>query len=94
MAPRALRITVSLSAARCRRRIVRAVRKMEASAPQDRGLSHEGWLSIQLLSTFHRLRSITPDPNVIAEALQYSPELEVNAGRVRKRWENVWGRKR
>ena len=27
----------------------------------------EGWLPIQLLATFNRLRSISPDPNVIAE---------------------------
>ena len=45
----------------------------------------EGWLTIQLLATFNRLRSISPDPNVIAEALKLSPELEVHGGRVRKR---------
>ena len=45
----------------------------------------EGWLPIPLLATFNRLRSLTADANIIADALHYSQELEVNQGRVRKR---------
>ena len=45
----------------------------------------EGWLPIQLLANFNRLRSLTTDVGLIAEALHYSPELEAIDGRVRKR---------
>ncbi len=45
----------------------------------------EGWLPIQLIASFNRLRSLTMDVNVIAEALRLSPELEVREGLVRKR---------
>ena len=45
----------------------------------------EGWLPIQLLASFNRLRSLTTDVHVIAESLRYSPELEVCDGLVRRR---------
>jgi len=46
---------------------------------------HEGWLHIQLIASFNRLRSLTMDVNLVAEALRLSPELEVCNGMVRKR---------
>ena len=45
----------------------------------------EGWLPIQLIASFNRLRSLTVDVNLVAEALRLSPELEVCNGMVRKR---------
>ena len=46
----------------------------------------EGWLPIPLLASFNRLRSLTMDVQIVAEALSLSPELEVrDDGLVRKR---------
>jgi mRNA deadenylase 3'-5' endonuclease subunit Ccr4 len=45
----------------------------------------EGWVPIQLIASFNRLRSLTKDVNLVVEALRLSPELEVRNGMVRKR---------
>ena len=45
----------------------------------------EGWLPIQLIASFNRLRSLTSDVELITAALQLSPELEVRDFHVRKR---------
>lgn len=48
-------------------------------------MDSEGWLPIQLLATFNRLRHLTTDIVILTEALKLSPELEVQDGHVRKR---------
>jgi len=45
----------------------------------------EGWVPIQLIASFNRLRSLTKDVDLVVEALRLSPELEVRDGMVRKR---------
>ena len=45
----------------------------------------EGWVPIQLIASFNRLRSLTKDVHLVVEALRLSPELEVRNGMVRKR---------
>lgn len=48
-------------------------------------MDSEGWLPVQLLATFNRLRHLTTDIVLLTEALKLSPELEVLEGHVRKR---------
>ena len=45
----------------------------------------EGWLPLQLLATFNRLRSLTTEVAIIADALRFSTELEVHGSQVRRR---------
>jgi len=48
-------------------------------------MDREGWLPIELIATFNRLRHLTTDIGIVTEALKLSPELEVCDGYVRKR---------
>lgn len=46
-------------------------------------MNPEGWISIQLLASFNRIRQLTPDPPLVREVLALSSVAEVSGDWVR-----------
>jgi len=53
-------------------------------------MDSEGWVSIPLLASFHRMKRLTQNVMVIEQAIVASPDLEINNHMVRKK--NDWER--
>jgi len=56
-------------------------------------MDSEGWVPLELVSNFNRIRTLTSDPSFIAASLKNSNDVEVNAtnDKVRKKvdWQ-IW----